>query len=263
MPSPFPGMDPYLESRDIWPSFHHRLAVEIADQLGQQLDPRYYADVDAQTISQEIDISATHRMRPDAAVFESLDHAPQHSEALSATVAIAPAPVRRLIPSAEVRLHAVRIYVSDTGELVTAIEILSPYNKRASEGLDEYRRKRRRLLASSAHFIELDLLRGGQRPGIEVSEPPLDTDYVLLVNRADEQRISDIWPVALNAPLPIVPVPLLAPDPDMPLNVRAAIDVVYERARYARRINYRRPPPPPDLRPLMAEWFEQQRTSFR
>jgi len=110
------------------------------------------------------------------------------------------------------------------------------------------------------HLIELDLLRGGQRPGREVIEPPLDTDYILLVNRSREGdgRISEIWPVALNEPLPLLPVPLSSPDPDVVMDLGAAVRAVYGRAGYDWRINYRRPVPPPDLRAGMAAWISQR-----
>jgi hypothetical protein len=31
MPSPFPGMDPYLENPEFWPGVHNRLIVAIID----------------------------------------------------------------------------------------------------------------------------------------------------------------------------------------------------------------------------------------
>ena len=40
MPSPFPGMDPYLEG-NLWPDVHQALASEIRRQLANQLRPRY------------------------------------------------------------------------------------------------------------------------------------------------------------------------------------------------------------------------------
>ncbi|MBV8077286.1 MAG: DUF4058 family protein, partial [Planctomycetaceae bacterium] len=43
MPSPFPGMDPYLEAPYIWPDFHDRLASEISGHLNQTLPNPYYA----------------------------------------------------------------------------------------------------------------------------------------------------------------------------------------------------------------------------
>src|SRR5882757_4525663 len=42
MPSPFPGMDPYLEG-SLWGSVHHQLIAEIARQLVPLLRPRYIA----------------------------------------------------------------------------------------------------------------------------------------------------------------------------------------------------------------------------
>jgi hypothetical protein len=43
MPSPFPGMDPYLEAPDIWPDFHDALAGEISSELNRTLPRPYYA----------------------------------------------------------------------------------------------------------------------------------------------------------------------------------------------------------------------------
>jgi hypothetical protein len=210
MPSPLPGMDPYLEAPEHWRSFHHLLTDEVMAQLNRTMSERYYADIEVRTVLEEVSI----------------------------------------------RLRSVRVYTTDGHNLVTSIEILSPVNKRG-EGLEAYRLKRDRILRSPVHLIEIDLLRGLQRPGWEVREPPIDTDYILLVNRArmDRDRISDIWPVALNQPLPRLPVPLLDVDPDVILDLGSAIAVIYERAAYARRIDYAQPVPPPHLRPDMAAWL--------
>lgn len=155
-------------------------------------------------------------------------------------------------------MRAVQIYSTEFGDLVTSIELLSPFNKQPRLGLSRYQHKRRKLLQAPVHLIEIDLLRGGTRPGPEVQEPPLAAEYVLLVNRAaaGEVRTSEIWPVARNQTLPIIPVPLLAPDPDVPLDLRAALDHIYERARYGWRIDYHQPVPPPELRPEMVAWLK-------
>lgn len=160
------------------------------------------------------------------------------------------------MPLEQMRVGSVRVYTTDTHTLVTSIEILAPVNK-GGEELEAYRLKRDRVLRSPIHLIEIDLLRSQQRPGWEVREPPIDTDYILLVNRArmDEDRISDIWPVALSQPLQPLPVPLLDADPVVMLDLGDAVAVVYERAAYARRIDYGQPVPPPKLRPDMAAWL--------
>ncbi|HMN31421.1 MAG TPA: DUF4058 family protein [Caldilineaceae bacterium] len=261
MGSPFPGMDPYLEDQDIWRGFHHYLADDIATALNARLSERYFADVEVRSTIEEIDVE-TRDVYPDAIVVEV---ASPLSSAAPAAVAIPEAPIQRTATVAiETKLRAVHIYVTKTRRLVTSIELLSPANKRG-DGLIKYRRKRRKILLSTVHLIEIDLVRGGQRPGNEVNEPPLDTDYVLLVNRANDshRRISEIWPVALNEPLPTLPVPLLEPDPDIPLDMTQIVNTIYMRAVYARRIDYSEPVPPPKLRPPMEHWWAEQQQAGR
>jgi hypothetical protein len=160
------------------------------------------------------------------------------------------------IPAGQTKLRTVRVHLTTNKALVTAIELLSPVNKRG-EGLQRYQQKRERLLHSTVHLVELDLLRGGRRPGWEVDDPPLETDYVCLVNRAGygEARISEIWPVALNDTLPTIPIPLLADDPDVLLELAEVMAGIYIRAAYARRIDYEQPIPPPGLRPVIRDWL--------
>jgi hypothetical protein len=262
MASPFLGMDPYLEDNEIWSGFHHRLADEVADQLNAIIGPKYYAEIEAQTVVEEISLGRRTAMVPDTAVFQP-PPTPllAYADSARAAVAIAAAPIQRTVyvPN-ETKLRAVRIYSTEFGELVTSIELLSPFNKRPGAGLSRYQHKRRRLLQSPVHLVEIDLLRGGQRPGPEVREPPLDTDYVLLVNRSQDGaiRTSEIWPVALHETLPIIPIPLLYPDQDAPLDLRQTLSHIYARAHYARRINYQKPVPPPELRPAMATWLKKQ-----
>jgi len=253
MPSPFPGMDPYLEAPEHWRSFHHLLADEIMAQLNRTLSARYYADVEVRTMLEEVSISSVHAIFPDTGVVEVEPYA----ASATAMTALPAAPIQRLaMPLEQSRLRSVRVYTTEARTLVASIEILSPANKRG-EGLEAYRLKRDRMLRSPVHLIEIDLLRGLQRPGWEVREPPIDTDYILLVNRAhmDRDRLSDIWPVALNQSLPRLPVPLLDVDPEVALDLGSAVAVIYERAAYARRIDYAQPVPPPKLRPAMAAWL--------
>ncbi len=259
MPSPFPGMDPYLEARAIWSGFHHRLANELADRLNRHIGPKYYADVEVHTVVEDIGIAASKTVYPDVGVVEPIPSVPSVSTAVAEAI-VSPAPIRRMAVTGQARLRSVRVYVTETDELITAIEILSPYNKRG-EGAAEYRRKRSALLNAPVHLVEIDLLRGGQRPGPEVDEPPVeDADYILLVNRScedDPRRISEIWPVWLSEALPALPVPLASPDPDVALDLNAAIHAVYARAGYDWRLQYDQPVPPPRLRPDMAAWLGQ------
>ncbi|MGB3508495.1 MAG: DUF4058 family protein [Microcoleaceae cyanobacterium] len=46
MPSPFPGMDPYLEHPDLWPGVHLFLISNLAQLLSPQLRPKYFVSVE-------------------------------------------------------------------------------------------------------------------------------------------------------------------------------------------------------------------------
>jgi hypothetical protein len=245
-------MDPYLEDPEHWRSFHHHLAEEIARQLNPPLAPKYFAEVEGLAAVEEIGISAMRRTYPDVAGVRT----GAGVSAPDTAATIPEAPVQRVMAlPGESKLRSVRIYTADTKELVTTIELLSPANK-VGEGLQRYRRKREEILRSGVHLMEIDLLRSGERPGWELLEPPLEADYFVLVNRASGgmQRVSEIWPVALYDPLPVLPVPL-RDDPDVALNLNAVVGVIYDGFYYALRIDYDRPVPPPPLRPDVEEWL--------
>jgi hypothetical protein len=55
MPSPFPGMDPYLEQPMFWSEFHNRLIMAISDTLAPVLRPKYYIAVETRTYMDDED----------------------------------------------------------------------------------------------------------------------------------------------------------------------------------------------------------------
>ena len=117
------------------------------------------------------------------------------------------------------------------------MEILSPVNKR--EGHDAYhayRRKRRAILRSDVHLIEIDLLRVGERSPIITPLAP--APYFIFVYRGLQPARVAIWPLPLQEPIPVTPVPL---------DLGTAIRSLHERAAYELRIDYSQPPPYPDL----------------
>ncbi len=138
----------------------------------------------------------------------------------------------------------VTIEIRDTAnrQLVTAIEVLSPTNKRG-EGRAEYLARRQRLLQSAAHLLEIDLLREGQR--VPMREPLPRASYFVLLSRADDRPMTSVWPVALDQPLPSVPVPLLPGDADVGLDLQAALTNVYDVVGYDLAIDYSKPPEAP------------------
>jgi len=154
-----------------------------------------------------------------------------------------------------IQLDWVEIRSTEAEQLITVIEILSPVNKRPGhEAFLDYQRKRRELLRSSVHLMEIDLLRGGQRPPLDEPVPP--AAYYVTLSRANRRPRIEVWPIQLANQLPILPVPLLEPDPDTPLDLNAMVASVYERGAYGSQIDYRSPPPPPPLSDEEARWME-------
>jgi hypothetical protein len=138
---------------------------------------------------------------------------------------------------------------------VTSIEILSPVNKqRGHDAHEGYLRKRRAILESDVHMIEIDLLRGGERPPLLDPVPP--APYYITLSRAERRPVATVWPVKLHNALPTIPAPLLIPDPDAPLDLGAAIAAVYKRGAYDIRIDYSALPPPPPLSAEEQTWVE-------
>lgn len=238
MPSPFPGMDPYLEG-SLWTTFHFALGAEIVRQLAPRLRPRYLVlPIERFLIDTSDDIAITTRIYPDVGVVKG---AKESSAAYLDSTRAAPLHLATVIPEA---VPHVSIEIRDTAgrQLVTTIEILSPTNKRG-EGRIEYLAKRRRILVSTTHLLELDLLRQGQRVPMQQPLPP--ADYFVFLSRADDRPMCDVWAVELTQTLPSVPIPLLPSDPDMPLDLQQAFAAVYDLLGYDLAIDYTRPPEVP------------------
>jgi hypothetical protein len=249
MPSPFPGMDPYLEG-SLWTAVHTQLSVEIARQLAPRLRPRYAPVTTERFVPETADgVGVTHAdIYPDAAVAEA---GPVPLQGGGAAVATAPLQLATVMPAA---IPHITIEIRDTAnrQLVTAIEVLSPTNKRG-EGREEYLIKRRRLLLSSAHLMEIDLLGQGQRVPMQQPLPP--ARYFVFLSRAEQRPVLDVWPLSLADPLPDVPVPLLPGDADVMLHLQEALTTTYNAFSYDLLVDYTRPPEVP-LSPQEMAWAE-------
>lgn len=256
MPSPFPGMDPYLEGH-LWSDVHTALANKIRQQLAPRLKPRYVARLETYVVydsEPEFDIGI---MYPDVAVEQRVKEAVAEYEILTeedmGEESIPPAPLTiPILEPVEVRLTAVEVRSADDNELITSIEILSPVNKR-EPGLTKYRQKRQRLRQAGIHLLEIDLLRRGTRPLAHPRIP--DVSYLVTLVRSHVGQV-EVWPIKLPDTLPIVPVPLRSPDPDVPLELSSALTAIYDEAAYELSVDYGQPPPLPDLSAEEAEWLE-------
>jgi hypothetical protein len=250
--APFPGMDPYLEQSSMWPDVHNRLIVAICDQIQAALVPNYRAVITPYTVFESIEIAPVRAVIPDVGLFERDAPQQQGSTAVASEAAPLTLPAVMEVPTdyARIEIRTVRDHL-----LVTAIELLSPANKRpGSTGADAYEKKRQELFRSTAHLLELDLLRAGTRP--QVARPLPAAPYFIFLSRVQRRPYIDIWPLALQTPIPLVPVPLRHPDPPVPLDLGAAIHETYRRARYDLELDYRADPPPPDLAPEDAAWLD-------
>ncbi len=248
--SPFPGMDPYLEG-ELWQEFHDTLIHQIRAQLLPRLRPNYIALLNKYYAvdTADIGIGAWNKKAfyPDVRVTTVKEAvAPYGTVTRPAVELINPLPVEVPILKVEIRDLAER-------RLVTVIEILSPANKRG-KGFEAYVEKRISLLQTDTHLLEIDLLRGGQRLPLTGGELPPASYYVFL-SRFNRRPRTEVWPVQLRDTLPTVPVPLLPPDPDVPLSLQKAVDDCFELVGYHDYlIDYTQPPPPPPLAETEAAW---------
>jgi len=252
--SPFPGMDPYLEG-EMWQEFHDRLANQISAQLMPLLQPKYVALLSKYFVTQEplLGIGAKsddQGFYPDVHVSQVKEVVATYSAGtpVEAIEMITPMPAKAPILSVEIRDVAKR-------RLVTAIEILSSANKRG-RGFKEYIKKRIALFKTRTHLLEIDLLRAGKRIPLLGDLPP--ASYYLYLSRFTRRPRTQVWPVQLRDCLPTIPVPLLPPDPDVALDLQAAVNACFALVGYERLLDYTAPPPPPDLSPEDAAWVKTQ-----
>jgi hypothetical protein len=243
MPSPFPGMDPYLEAPRLWPDVHHSLISGIRQQLNPQLRPKYVARIEERVyISDETDpgrkaiIPDLHLVAvdPRGAAVASSNQSSQGETAQAVEV----------VELIEQEIHEPRIEIldADSRHVVTVIEVLSPTNKiRGSEGRREYMKKRRSVIASPTHLVEIDLLRDGAPVFVGQELPP--HEYGVYVSRAsDDARRGLFWPIQLSQKLPEIAIPLRAGDSDVRLNLQSVLDSQYADAGYDVDIDYGKNP---------------------
>jgi hypothetical protein len=242
-------MDPYLEG-SLWTTVHFALSAEIVRQLAPRLRPRYLVLPAERFVTETPESVAITAMDiyPDVSVAEARAM-PAHAQ--RATIAAAPLELATIIPTP---VPHVTIEIRDTAnrQLVTAIEVLSPTNKRG-DGRVEYLAKRRRILLSTAHLLEIDLLRQGQRVPMQKPLPP--APYFIFLSRAEKRPVTEIWPISLKEPLPVVPVPLLPDDPDVALDLQQAFTTTYDLLGYDLALDYAQPPELP-LPKADAAWAE-------
>ncbi|HEY2155305.1 MAG TPA: DUF4058 family protein [Isosphaeraceae bacterium] len=223
MPSPFPGMNPYFEQPAHWQDFHTEFLTTLRRQIAPQVAPGYFVQIEEHIY--------IHDLPPEP-----------RRPADRAGVAILEAP-------AEVRLHAQDVErlsfleVRDRRgrELVAVIELLSPPNKRPGVDREQYLAKRRELVHSEAHLVEIDLLRGW--PPMPVEDRP-EADYSVLVSRVERRLSAGFWPIRLRDRLPVIPIPLRPTDGDAQVDLQDVLHRTYDGPGYEHFIYTGMPDPP-------------------
>lgn len=261
MPSPFPGMDPYLEMPKLFPGFHNRFFNALAAKLERVLPEGYFAD-----FGERIWVEATERViEPDINIHEHNGGGKSSRRSTSGHSAVASA-VRPVIikvhndPRKEAFLEIYQIQDPDA-KLVCSIEMLSLANKTGgSKGQALYVLKQEEVLSSKTHLVEIDLLRGGKHTtAVPLAEATAKTgpfDYHVCCHRSDIPDEFLVYPIPLQVPLPGVRIPLVG-DEHVTLEFQEVFEQAYADGPYRRRINYGKDKLVPPLRPDQKKWLNK------
>jgi hypothetical protein len=231
-------MNPYLEQDDAWHDFHERFLPLVADLLVAQVRPGYIVKIDEHVYVHEVPPEPRHFLgRAGLSVGRSATPDEPRPD-----VGLLEPPSQVGLPGLDLeRLAFVEIRDRRNRELVTVVELLSPSNKRPGADREQYLAKREQILGSSAHLVEIDLLRGGKP--LPLANRP-DCAYSVLVSRVEDRPRAGFWPVGLRSRLPEIPVPLRAPDADARLDLQAIVHRLYDSAGYEDYIYDGVPDPP-------------------
>lgn len=241
-------MDPYLEHPEIWPGVHLLLIAALAESLGPQLRPKYSVSVEVRMYETSGDQALLVGI-PDAAV--------QRAEVVPTAVAVAPPPqpiqVRVPMPLT-VRQGYLEVREVSTKEVVTAIELLSPINKRSGRGRQTYESKREQVLSSATHFVEIDLLRAYEP--MELFGVEGQSDYRILISRSKQRPIASLYAFSVQHPIPAFALPLRVGDPEPIVDLQELLNEIYDKSGYDLRLDYGAEPVPP-LPEANADWFRK------
>ncbi len=249
MPMIFPGMDPWLEDPPLWPDVHESLIVYFREQLQPFLRPRYVAAIERRLYVEGPD----RNVAPDLWIRErrqpKIATGPVAKDSVAALAEINE-PLVAVLETLEVHESYIEIRDLHSGhDVVTVIEVISPSNKHSGPGRDSYLAKQGEVLASPAHLVEIDLLRGGQHVLAMpewLARSRASYDYLISINRSEGRRDRfQFYPCRLRDRLPRIGVPLAGDDPDVPLDLQAGLARVYEAGAYDDQADYAKPCHPP------------------
>jgi hypothetical protein len=253
MPSPFPGMDPYLEHPAIWPDVHNRLIVAIADALTPKIRPKYYASIEERVYLTEMEGREMVGQADVAVIGHGNGDTEPGTQPASSASDSSVLTVR--VPLVE-EVRETYLEVRETGRdhVVVVIEVLSPTNKRWGRGRLLYQDKRIDVPGTRTHLVEIDLLRAGEP--MPVLEDGRASDYRILVSRGNRRPNASLYVFGVRQPIPTFPLPLKRGDDEPTLDIGDLLYDLYDRAGYDLRIDYSNEPYSP-LRDSDAAWADE------
>jgi hypothetical protein len=260
MPSPFPGMDPFLEHPKYFPGLHSSLIFVIYERLQKALPEPYFA-----VLNERLWVETSERfIEPDVDLMQSRS-APRKTKGKSSGLALLTRsrPVHIPVSHDESRETYIEIRVpgADDERVVTTIEILSLSNKTAGEKRRErYLLKQAEIMDSNTNLVEIDLLRGGTHttavPSTRLRRETDSFDYHVCVYVCGTGFW--VYPIRLEDILPEVAVPLLPEAGAVPLDLQAVFDRCYDVGPYERRVQYKLNRLAPPVPAKQARWIKQQ-----
>jgi hypothetical protein len=263
MPSPIPGMDPFLEDPAVFPDLHDSLIFCLREALNARLPEPYYAGIGSRIWVQ----SSQQRIGPDVKVLHPQQTVHGGIPAGGGGVAVAEAvvaePLVVHIPREEVRETFLEIYAEPGGtRLVTTVEVLSLSNKSpGAHGRDLYLQKQQELLNRRVHLVEIDLLRGGEHTtAVPLEEAVAKAGifhYHVCIHRFDRPEDYFLYPIRLGRRLPAIAIPLLPGDDPVSVDLQAVLDRCYDTGRYRRRVRYGNSVLVPPLPAEQEEWLKR------
>jgi hypothetical protein len=270
MPSPFPGMDPYLERSRWFRGLHNSLVFCLQEAL-QPLLPAPYFALSGELIWME---GSERYVDPDVDVLRRVPSGPREAvesgEEGGVATLVAEAEEEPVIvavpqpPDEERTEPYLEIYARREGEdrLVTSIEILSLTNKTlGSEGRQKYLEQQQEILSGQVHLVEIDLLRGGAHssavPLWLAREKAGPFDYHVSVRRYDRPGEFLVYPIPLQRRLPTIRIPLQPGDPSIPISLQAVFQRAYDAGPYRRAVRYGEDPIDLPLTTAQAAWAAQ------
>jgi len=248
-------MGPYLEDPGLWPDVHTRIITRASEILTELLRPNYFVRIEERVFISEEGDPGRRELIPDIEVsVRAESERERRSAASGASLNVAEPIVARTLLDEEIRQRYLEVIDRSRRKVVTVIEVLSPTNKVSrSRGLKSFRAKRREIMNSESHWVEIDLLLSGV--SLPLRKRLRAHDYFVHISPVQRRPDGLLWPIRLDERLPVLPIPLRADDRDVQLDLQEVLASSYDRAGYDLEIDYAKVPRPP-LDPKWQAWAQ-------